>query len=344
MIYIYTETQKKMEDTQQNINTSYKQHDPASTLSSSSTIPSMYIVLISLDITMLFVSVILNLLGVYLLVQLRRPKNIHLVLTHLSVVEMTVQAIRFVSAIYFFWYDDHEEHLGYQVTRTLTVQGLCVTYVLVMVVVALDPLLIVTLKLKYQHEVTKRKTNAVLAACWSVGVVCGTGSFMFAYKTRELISIKYTFPITTSLFLVFSLASYATIYRHVRFNNNKSIKGTIRSVSSSSVPRPALRFRVPVLITSTFFLFCLTPSFIQVALGDTGRLTKDVFLAIGICFSLGFVLDSLVYMLLHPMVKKVLLRLLQSRGLIHSRNSKSISTTTNMARAGSFPHLDQTKL
>lgn len=325
-------------------NGGYQQH-PNSPVSFR--ISTIYIIMVSLDITMIFISMFLNLIGVYLLMQLRRPKNIHIVLTHLSIVEITIQAIRFVSVIYFFRYNDHEAQLGYQITRTLTVQGFCVTYVLVMVLVALDPLLIVTLKLMYQRKVTRQKTNVSLAVCWFLGMMCGAGSFVFTYKKREWISIKYTFPITTILFLVFSLASYVTIYRHVKHSSRKSMssKSLGSSISSSAATmsrKPALKFRVPVLITSTFFLFCLTPSVIQVVLGYAGMLSKDVLLIIGICFSLGFIMDSLVYMFLHPMVKKLLFRLMHRRRFTSSRNSTSASM--KMPRADSILNLGQTKL
>ena len=316
-----------------------------SNLSLSSTkISTVYIVLVSFDITMIFLSLLLNLLGVYLLVQLRRPKNIHLVLTHLSIVEITVQAIRFVSIIYFFRYDDHETQLGYQITRTLTVQGFCVTYVLVMVVVALDPLLIVTLKLMYQRRVTRQKTNFLLTICWSVGLICGTGSFAFTYKERESISLKYTFPITTSLFLLFSLTSYAIIYRHVKYGSRKNMNakslGSSTSSSTTMSIRTTLKFRVPLLITSTFFLFCLTPSVVQMALRYACWLTKNMLLVIGICFSLGFIIDSLIYIFLHPMVKKILIRLVDRRRHSSSRN---LTSTMKMTR-DSTPYFDRTKV
>ena len=91
--------------------------------SSTTQITGVYVMLITLDTTLIIVSALLNVLGVYLLAQLKRPKNIHLILVHLSCSEIAILINRLVSAIYFFYYNNYETCVGYQVTRTLAVQG-----------------------------------------------------------------------------------------------------------------------------------------------------------------------------------------------------------------------------
>eukprot|EP00111_Clytia_hemisphaerica_P007136 TCONS_00020732-protein len=289
----------------------------------------LFIGLVILDITLLIISSFLHIIGVFLMSKLKRPKNIHHILIQLSISEISIQVFRFASAIYVVRYDNYEEQLGYQVTRTLTVQGLCVSYVLIMIMVALDPLLIVVLKLNYQSFVTKQRTQLLLGLCWFIGLVYGGLNFVFTYKTREKISITFTFPIVTTLFIVFSVASYSMIYKAVR----KQAKSIARvSVSNMKSNAPSLRFRVPVLITLTFFLFCLSPSIIQVIVGY--QISKEFLLSLGISFNVGFVADALIYMLLHPMVKGLLMNFIYRR--------KNITSIRNIStRSASSPRSDR---
>jgi len=274
------------------------------------------------DMTVQIISILLNTLGLYLVSKLKRPKNIHIILNHLSMSEIVIQVFRFVSAIYFFWYDDHEEYLGYQVTRTFTVLGLCVTYILIMSVVALDPLLIVILKTKYQTYITQRKVNKILALCWAVGVIHASTSFYFRYMDRENFAANYTFPSVTVLFVLFSATSYIVIYRAIKEKTKNLTHGSVTTRNS----KPALKFRVPVLITLTFFLFCLTPSLVQSVIGIEG-LSKIFMSGLGIWFSLGFIVDSLIYMFLHPIVKKLLVQFIQTR---HIKCKQTNFSTTNV--------------
>ena len=285
---------------------------------------SIFITLVIVDITVHIISTLLNILGVYLMFKLKRPKNIHIILIHLSMSEIFIQLFRFASAIYFFVYDDHESYLGYQVTRTLTILGLCVTYILIMCVVALDPLLIVVLKTKYQTYITRKNIQIVLSLCWVVGVIHASVSFVFRYMKRESFSAKYTFPIVSVVFVSFSVTSYFVIYNSIK----QQAKNLPRASVTTRNNRPTLKFRVPVLITLTFFLFCLTPSLLQSVIG-VQNFSKPLFLVLGICFSLGLVVDSLIYMFLHPIVKKLLFQFIRK----HKGKNKQTNLSTMHMRS-----------
>lgn len=263
-----------------------------------------FVILIIVDILMIVVSICLHALGLFLMFKVKqRRKNLHTILIHLSLVEIVTQSCRFGSAVYFYIYNDNEEYLGYQVLRTLTIQGWCVTYVLVMIIIALDPLLIVTLKTSYNKYVHQKNLNIVLGVCWAFGVINGLVNFALPYLKREEIAKNFTFPIIAIVFLLSSILSYAMIYKHLQDHNNKNM-ARISVTSTATQKRPALKFRVPMLIVLTFFFFVAAPSAAQILVKN--KLTKTVLLILGILFSIGFICDAMIYLFLHPTTKKLL--------------------------------------
>lgn len=147
----------------------------------------------------------------------------------------------------------------------------------------------------------------MLGVCWAVGCTYVLVSFAFSYTRREMLSKNYIFPILTSVFLIFSILSYVMIYKHIRDHNKKSLKKTLQVTTTRITvqqKRPSLKFRVPVLIILTFFLFIALPSVSQMLLRES--LTKNLLLVHGLLYSLGFICDALIYLFLHPTTKKLL--------------------------------------
>lgn len=215
-----------------------------------------FTLLVTMDMVLLLISICLHCFGVYLLLFRRKTrKNQHVILIHLSVSEILVSGFRTVTLVYFHQYEKQEELLVYQVLRTITIQGWCVSYVLIMIAVAVDPLLMIVLKTKYNRLVSRRRLNITLASCWVVGVLYGAVSFTQDYKTREEIAAKYTFPIICACFLLFAGGAYCVIYISVRKGYKQMRRRTLTHTNNRTV-----KFRVPVLIILTFIVFVALPS------------------------------------------------------------------------------------
>lgn len=259
-----------------------------------------FTLLVTMDMVLLLISICLHCFGVYLLLFRRKTrKNQHVILIHLSVSEILVSGFRTVTLVYFHQYEKQEELLVYQVLRTITIQGWCVSYVLIMIAVAVDPLLMIVLKTKYNRLVSRRRLNITLASCWVVGVLYGAVSFTQDYKTREEIAAKYTFPIICACFLLFAGGAYCVIYISVRKGYKQMRRRTLTHTNNRTV-----KFRVPVLIILTFIVFVALPSGIQSAI--KAEIEKSHLIALAILYSTAFVLDALIYLFLQPTTRRLI--------------------------------------
>ena len=253
-----------------------------------------------IDMVMLLLSMSFHALGVYLLLYRRKiRKNQHIILIHLSISEFLISFFRFLTMFYFYENEEQDLIIGYQVLRSITIQGLCVSYVFIMIVVTLDPLLIILLKVRYTTYLNKRRLYIILASCWFVGLLNVIINFTIDYETREKIAAKYTFPTISTLFLSFACVAYTIIYKTLRDGQKLIQRTSVLQMKSRSI-----KIKVPALIMFTFFLFVALPSAIQVAAHTS---FKKIHLAmLGVSYSTGFVLDALIYVCLQPTTRQLL--------------------------------------
>ena len=97
-------------------------------------------------------------------------------------------------------------HEGYIVTGFV----LCGLSVLTSTVISVDRLLALLLGLRYRHVVTLRRTRAVIACFFVIGVSCGTVHFWDKYTARIAIIVFGVVFVITSIF------SYTKIYLKLR--------------------------------------------------------------------------------------------------------------------------------
>ena len=217
-------------------------------------------VVCTIDMVLLIQSMCFHTLGVYLLYKRKIRKNQHVILLHLSVSEFLISFFRFITLFYFYGNEDQDSVLAYQILRSITIQGLCVSYVIIMIVVTLDPLLMILLKVRYSTYLSKRRLFVILGTGWFLGAFNAIINFTRDYQTREKIAAKYTFPIISILFLSFAAVAYIIIYKTLRDGQKAIQRTSVLQMKSRSI-----KIKVPALIILTFFLFVALPSGIQVA-------------------------------------------------------------------------------
>ena len=261
----------------------------------------LFSIVVTVDIVILLVAIGLHLFGVYLLqFKVRSKKNQNLILTHLSAIEILLPTFRLISVFYFFSYQNERKVLAYQILRTIILEGCCVTYVFILTVVTVDPLLIIFMNVKYNPSKAKRFISYALALCWFIGFVSTSVSFSVDYETREEFTAKYTFPAWCSFFLVFTVFSYVYIY--VKLKNFNQRPGSIKNTCS----RRAMKVRVPFLIVTMFFIFIALPSIFQFVYKK--QLTKITYGLVGIAYAMGNAADALLYIFLQSSTRKYIFR------------------------------------
>lgn len=289
----------------------------------------MLIGLTTLYIIIGFSTVVLHLFGLYSLRKNVTQRNhLHIILIHLSSCVITMACLRFLAILYLIRFNGNYIQAvamtGYQVIFTFS-RGFDVCYALIMTVLVLDPFLMVVLKTSYTKHVTKTKITLLLGCCWVVSCIYSLVFFTAPFELRFRITTKFIFPVLSTLFVVFSIVCYAVIYNNTRFRSNSDPDERIRKTSlTSRATRPALKFRVPMLITLTFFVFVALPALAQAVIRF--KPSTEFMLGGAVFYSIGFVLDATVYLLLHPSARTKL------RALFHKQKISNISTQSNVTR------------
>ena len=249
-----------------------------------STSIKLYSLTLTIDIALLLGVICLHIYRLIILVHiLKLHKNQQIIMAHSSLAQILVRLFRFATAFYFLEYKKPKEQPGYQILRSFIIQGWCVCYVLVMIVISIDPLMIIKLKLKYNSQLTKRRLKISLVGCWVVSITNALLSFTVNYDTREKIAARYTFPIISFVFLCFATLAYVTIYRMVKQPINQS-------TNQSKVKKRSIKFQVPVLTILNFLLFGVVPTIVQVIYRK--KMLDIHWLTLGIFYSIGFIGDA----------------------------------------------------
>jgi len=180
--------------------------------------------------------------------------------------------------------------------RTIILQFLCFTYILIMVVVALDPYLIITLNVKYNLIITRLKMQFMLSSCWVLGFINMVLSFLSDFKTREDVVVRYIFPVICSIFIVFSIYSYTCIFKKLK--GRYSAKKPVVSITGGSTSQRTVKYRIPALIITSFIVFVFTPTVAYIFVRNQKKKMHESIVAL--CYAIGFVVDASVYLFLQP--------------------------------------------
>ncbi|XP_057291067.1 uncharacterized protein LOC130613745 isoform X2 [Hydractinia symbiolongicarpus] len=220
----------------------------------------------------LTLSVIFNLLGVYLLKQHKSQRNIiqNSILVSMSLSEVLIALVDIVYMIAKFAGLD-EETSNIFVYCEEVVAGLFFTYYTVLFMLTFDRLLAFVLLLKYHSIVTIKRTRCCIVVAWVVGVII---AFPFFFLSPD------TF--------------FETWKR--------------RTVASGVAGREKM-FVVTTIIIATFVLLVVIPDILyayRFVIHKIGSDTEETI--IGLCWELNYLCDPCIYIFLQKNIRTILLQ------------------------------------
>ena len=155
--------------------------------------------------------------------------------------------------------------------------------------VTLDRVLAVKLIMRYKIVVTRQKLYVVIIFIWSISIIQGITYWFAPEKTINLIWIVWD-SILASIVVI----SYIYIIMAVRYQHR------VMSESSSRTSPPTLKYRVPLLIVSSFVSLNLIPDIIILTGHDSVWLLNIWFL--------NYLLDPLFYVFHSRRFRNILCR------------------------------------
>lgn len=249
----------------------------------------------------LTLSVIFNLLGVYLLKQLKSQRNIIQIsiLVSMSLSEVLIALVDIVYMIAKFAGLD-EETSNIFVHCEEVVAGLFFTYYTILFMLTFDRLLAFVLLLKYYSIVTVKRIRCCVVAAWIGGVIIAFPFFFLSPDTFFETWYKYIYLILDGIILATVFITYSFI-----FNKTSKKHRTV----SSGVARREKMFVVTTIIIATFVLLVVIPDILyayRFVIHKIGSDTEESI--IGMCWELNYLCDPCIYIFLQKNIRTILLQ------------------------------------
>ncbi|XP_057290833.1 melanocyte-stimulating hormone receptor-like [Hydractinia symbiolongicarpus] len=279
------------------------------------------LVLDIISVTMLSLSVVFNLLGMYLLTQLKSRRNMGQIslLISMSLSEVLIALVDVVYMIVKFAGLD-EETSNIFVYCEEVIAGLFFTYYAVLFMLTFDRLLAFVLLLKYHSIVTIKRTRYCIVVVWIGGFIIVFPFFFLSPDTFFETWYKYVYLILDGIILTTVFITYSYIF-------NKASRKR-RTVASGVAGREKM-FVVTTIIIATFVLLVVIPDILYAYRFVIHKMGSDVEESIiGMCWELNYITDPCVYTFLQKDVRKVLRQKLSTiyhRVLCSKKSSYAVS-------------------
>lgn len=273
---------------------------------------------------------VLHIFGSYLLMNLYKNGKDdaeYIFLINLGVTEGMINFIQFF--INMFRYLAINDDLVYYL-QLIRGYGCITTYLLTMIFLTIDRLLDILLNIKYALYITKTKVKTILTALWIFNIMTSI-SVVIVYKYFDIdvnvLLPTYIYPSLDVVFIAVAFTTYGFIfhkYRQTRvppclrqshIRPPRRVKQNIFSVFKRS------RFYIPVLLITTFLIFMVIGDLVYLIVVVVNG--NKTFLAITLChisFAFSYLSDAVIYILIKPSVKDLLMKKL---GLYDYNNSSA---------------------
>ena len=191
-----------------------------------------------------WLSILLNIGGVYLLVTQKTIKVSHILLIHLSCLEI-INTIANISSGYYRFI------LGIIEPVEISMVGVpfYVGQMVAIILVTIDRVIVVYWNIKYHIHVTKRRLAYTLLLIWSLLLLYGI--FLAYFWSRLLLTISFL-SCTISVVVIFILG-YVYIALKVLYGRN----------TIGANPQQKLKWKVPFFLVLSFVLLILVPEFLS---------------------------------------------------------------------------------
>ena len=230
------------------------------------------------------IALIFHLLGVYLLMKLKRKRHVsHYLLFHLSGMEI----INIIwMGVFVVWQMDASSMMERSRVELSGVVFLLVGQYISVILLTVDRVLAVALVFKYRRVVTARKLIIVFPVCWAI---CLAHGVIVWYFTGTFVKILLAWEIPIVVLLI---CAYIYIFIVVQIQGRK---GRINSNQKRK-----LNLKVPLSIVATLIAFYVVPDFLV----ESGVVQFSPWFYV--VFYLNVLTDPIIYILGSPQMLAIL--------------------------------------
>lgn len=257
------------------------------------------LVLDIVSIAILTMSVIFNLLGIYLLKQLQSPRLINQIflLISMSTSELLLALFSVINKVGKFTEVKQKNSSIFVYHNQISAALLFICYT-TFFLLTFDRFLTFMLHLKYHKIVTRKRTFYGLLVTWLSGVAIAVPFLFLSANTFLVVWHQYIYFIFDGIILVTAFVTYSYIV-------NKAL-GKHRT-ASSRVPRREKMFVVVTIIILTFVLLVIIPDIAYMHLFVVNKVGSDIDESIiWIIWELNYLVDPCVYIFLQRNIRKIL--------------------------------------
>ena len=171
-----------------------------------------------------FISIILHLIGIYLL---RKPNQLHknqiIYLQHLSICEIISQI--FICVILVLP-NNHSMHNAYAAVVIFNSYFNTLTWLCIAILLTVDRFLEIWLNIKYELHVSNRRTTKALIAVWITNGLSAILAVFFSYVTNaDLMKIIHRIILPVFMIIIIGIFVSTYIYIYLKLRKQTSLDG-----------------------------------------------------------------------------------------------------------------------
>ena len=277
----------------------------------------------------LFASLFLNSLGIYLLFAQRVSiTGQNLILVNLSVLKILITITESVICVMEIL-GKGDTNREYQVLDIIN-GGLYGINDLIVITLTIDRFIATVSPLVYNINVTKKKLMTAVVISWLVGTGGIIPFFYAEYDALYDIYYKIVFLVCDGTIILLALITYGSILRAL-LTAKKRLSGFSRGKSERFKRRHGKFFYVAGLIIASFIMFVAIPDAVYAALVIVQeREDPMIERAVGLVWSFYLIADPLIYVFLQSQTKAKLKQLLCGNEVNAMTNGETVRTITKM--------------
>ena len=291
----------------------------------------------SLVILVCVINSIFHITGMYLLICLRYSamnSSQRLFLLHLSLSEFCLTFMEMIKRILHISLNSQDNYI-LEYLNIIQFSSAAMVYYLIMIYLTADRFFELYLSIKYHLYWSETKSKGLLITTWVVFVMVTIVIFLlYIYKSLNYKKLFYIYiwPFIEIVFLVIACGTYGYIFRKIYKRNrtihvfraakSKSGIGSVSIVTRKRNNRIFMQsaFYLPTVLILTFVLLQVVPDLAIFSVLLSGRNVPDhVFNIAFMTYMISILLDAVIYILLSPDVKRILIRKLISIKVMRQR-------------------------
>ena len=260
-------------------------------------IENLFMTCMTLTITLSLLAICCHVFGIYLISRVKKPVHQHQILIHHAVSDILIAVFKMPNLIIYAFHKDPDGFAYFTFMDTIPPLLFVPPFILIMMVMLLDPALIVVLKSKYKILFSQRVVKHCLYACWVLGISPGLVIQVVGnYEKRSFIWKAILGPTFVSLFLLHVVAVVCTLHfyygRYKREEVERKTRNESISTTAASSCRSCLRqIKTPAIIFVTF----LAVFFVPTVINATIWCSKTAYAMVHLLYVIGIISNFVIY-------------------------------------------------